>query len=67
MPREEGCSVKARKELFEKTVRLLSAHPAFSGAKEFAEKYKEYMNKDSADVIIGHLGLGFSLVEILTY
>ena len=39
MPREEGCSVKARKELFEKTIRLLSAHPAFSGAKEEALRY----------------------------
>ncbi len=32
---------------------------AFSGAKEFAEKYKEYVNKDAAEEIIGHFGLGF--------
>lgn len=31
--------MKARKELFEKAVRLLSAHPAFSGAKEEALRY----------------------------
>ena len=32
---------------------------AFSGAKEFAEKYKEYVDKNAADDIIGHFGLGF--------
>lgn len=32
---------------------------AFSGAKEFAEKYKEYVNKDATEEIIGHFGLGF--------
>ena len=31
--------MKARKELFEKAVRLLAAHPAFSGAKEEALRY----------------------------
>ena len=31
--------MKARKELFEKTVRLLKEHPAFSGAKEEALRY----------------------------
>ncbi len=39
---------------------------AFSGAKEFAEKYKEYMNKDSADEIIGHFGLGFYSVFMVS-
>lgn len=32
---------------------------AFSGAKEFAEKYKEYVDKNATDEIIGHFGLGF--------
>ncbi|MBR6634402.1 MAG: Crp/Fnr family transcriptional regulator [Clostridia bacterium] len=31
--------MKARKELFEKAVKLLKAHPAFSGAKEEALRY----------------------------
>ena len=31
--------MKARKELFEKAVKLLSVHPAFSGAKEEALRY----------------------------
>lgn len=31
--------MKARKELFEKAIKLLSAHPAFSGAKEEALRY----------------------------
>ncbi len=31
--------MKARKELFEKTVKLLAAHPAFSGVKEEALRY----------------------------
>lgn len=39
MPREEGRGMKTRKELFEKAVKLLAAHPAFSGAKEEALRY----------------------------
>lgn len=39
---------------------------AFSGAKEFAEKYKEYVGKDAADEIIGHFGLGFYSVFMVS-
>lgn len=39
---------------------------AFSGAKEFAEKYKEYVGKDATDDIIGHFGLGFYSVFMVS-
>ena len=39
---------------------------AFSGAKEFAEKYKEYVGKNASDDIIGHFGLGFYSVFMVS-
>ena len=39
---------------------------AFSGAKEFAEKYKEYIGKNATDDIIGHFGLGFYSVFMVS-
>ena len=39
---------------------------AFSGAKEFAEKYKEYVGKNATDDIIGHFGLGFYSVFMVS-